>query len=159
MSRKFHGFRPNPQFIPPPPPPPPSSKPKKTKNSNKKAKAAAKTATAAVVMPTTPTPEKESSVGRPGKERESEARESGSSMVGELDDLNMTEDLSGLWGPTLDFGTGSEISDPGLGQLDNSSLQIYEDTLSWIWDDEDDKWNSNVDNGEMDGAMLSWLLS
>lgn len=151
LSRKFHGFRrPNPNFIPPPPPPP--SKPKKTTKKASTRKTAA-VETAAVVMPTTPTPEKETSA------RESEERESGSSMLGELDDLNtITDDLSGLWGPGLDFITENENSGPGSGQLDAPSSQIYEDAFSWIWDDGDDKWNSN-DNGEMDGAMLSWLLS
>lgn len=154
LSRKFHGFRrPNPNFIPPPPPPPPS-KPKKAKNSSSKKKTAAAAAeTAAVVMPTTPTPEKESSV------RESEERESGSSVLGELDDLNIiTDDLSGLWEGGLDLGPENGNSGPGSSQLDAPSSQIYEDAFSWIWDDGDDKWNSN-DNGEMDGAMLSWLLS
>lgn len=156
LSRKIHSFRrPNPNFIPPPPPPVPQSKRKKSKNGKRRGgrkraeneEEPARAANAAVVMPTTPTTEREP-VGRIATEEE---RESGGGVMGD----SIMEDLSGLWGPGIgDMGISRpEEFGPGL----QNSSEIYGNMLSWIWDDRDDKWDSNDHN--LDDVMFSWLLS
>ncbi|KAL1550280.1 transcription factor [Salvia divinorum] len=143
LSRKFHSFRrPNPNFILPP---------SKTKTSKRPGN---QEPIAAVIMPTTPNP----------------GRESGSSTVG----AGVSEDLSGLWGPEIvdmeisradEFGPGrlidslqsnsSEFHEPGLGET-GWGLDFYESTLSWIWDDYNEKWDPN--DKELEDAMLTWLM-
>ncbi|XP_057776658.1 transcription factor MYB12-like [Salvia miltiorrhiza] len=163
LSRKIHSFRrPNPNFIPPPP----SSKKATSVNRRGSRKRPGHQEDAAVVMPTTPTPEREAA-GRIATEE----RESGSSisMLGDI-----VEDLSGLWGPEFEIsrvGPGSENGDTGetsfkcnefgLGETGSGlgvSSEIYENTFSWMLDDDcDEIWDSTHQG--LDDVMFSWLLS
>lgn len=141
-------------------------------------------ANAAVFTPTTPTPERESlssstqnnggGILPPPSTTEERERVD---VDGVCDLENIVEDLSEIWGPGLE---GTEISGVGengisetgsgsgpdnlMGSSSGDSLQwkpeIYENTFSWILDD-DDNWGADCEkmDVEMQDAMLSWLLS